>query len=89
MNYQERTKGEYDYVQVGEWDSNGHFIINHDLVQWPREREAVSRSNYTDLRMFTRRNTTPESICSKPCPKGQAKVSRSRFHGPSFQHPVP
>lgn len=85
MNYQERSKGEFDYVQVGEWDSNGHFIVNHDLIQWPREREIVTpRSNYTDLRLYTRRNTLPESICSKPCPKGQAKVSGLSLNNQSF-----
>lgn len=75
MNFQELKKGEYDYVQVGEWNSGGHFRINKP-IQWPRKREMVIQSNYTEIKVLNKHTPIPESVCSKPCPKGQAKVSR-------------
>ena len=76
MNFQEMSKkGEYDYVQVGEWSSasvSGFRI--YKPIQWPRKREMVIQSNYTEIKVLNKHTTLPESVCSKPCPKGQAKV---------------
>lgn len=73
MNYQELKKGEYDYVQVGEWNSDGKFSV-YRPIQWPRERETIIQSNYTEIKVLNKHTAIPESVCSKPCPKGQAKV---------------
>lgn len=73
INYQELKKGEYDYVQVGEWNSDSNLSI-YRPIQWPREREMVIQSNYTEIKVLNKHTSIPESVCSKPCPKGQAKV---------------
>ena len=59
MNYQRISATEYDYIHVGSWISGGDFKMFRPF-QWP----------------FISDNDTlpPESVCSKPCPKGQAKV---------------
>ncbi|XP_054163269.1 metabotropic glutamate receptor 1-like [Oppia nitens] len=61
MNYQRKGKHEYDYVHVGSWNSGGDFKLFKPF-QWPFHH------NMTD---------PPESVCSKPCPKGQAKNIQS------------
>lgn len=72
MNFQELKKGEYDYVQVGEWNSGGHFRINKS-IQWPLKLVTPSNGNQSS------QLSIPESVCSKPCPKGQAKVGTVCF----------
>lgn len=59
MNFQQIGPDEYDYVHVGSWISGGDFNLFRPL-QWPTI--AINGS------------LPPESVCSKPCPKGQAKV---------------
>ncbi len=60
MNYQQSNTGEYDYVHVGSWISGGDFTLFRQL-QWPQ--------------IGINGSLPPESVCSKPCPKGQAKVT--------------
>ena len=78
MNFQELKRGEYDYVQVGQWKSGNtsSFHINAD-IQWPREREIIVQSNFTEIKVPNRQYALPESVCSKPCPRGQAKNIQS------------
>lgn len=88
MNYQEVKKGEYDYIQVGDWSSSEqkgkgvhHGITGfriYEPIQWPRQPDLVIESNYTgSFKVPNRHTSMPESVCSKPCPKGQAKVSHT------------
>ncbi len=64
MNYQKIwTKNGsiyYDYVRVGGWDT-GNLTIDTKIVFWPNPRVEM-------------RAPVVESVCSKPCPKGQVKV---------------
>lgn len=80
MNYQElpHKRGEYDYVKVGEWESGekSSFSINQ-MIQWPREREITLQTNFTEIKVLNKIFTLPESVCSKPCPRGQAKKTQA------------
>lgn len=71
MNLQQVSKSSYEYVHVGSWVSltgSNHENGDNDFqvfrpFQWP-------------VKSLTANSTSPipESVCSKPCPKGQAKV---------------
>ncbi len=50
----------FDYVRVGGWDS-GNLTIDKNRVFWPNP--GGQRSGHV-----------VESVCSKPCPKGEVKV---------------
>jgi len=78
MNFQKSKPGEYDYIQVGEWrsDKTGSFHIDRD-IQWPREREIILQNNFTEIKVLNKHFSLPESVCSKPCPRGQAKNIQS------------
>lgn len=67
MNYQKINGTKYDYVRIGGWDS-GNLTINNRQIYWPRRASHGA--------------TLVESVCSKPCPKGQVKVSSSRTGSP-------
>lgn len=64
LNYQKTVSANgsvmYDYVRVGGWDS-GNLTIDSRRIYWPNARDR-------------RAATIPESVCSKPCPKGEVKV---------------
>lgn len=62
MNYQQIGQNEYDYVHVGSWISGGDFNLFRDF-QWPI--------------LTVNGSLPPESVCSKPCPKGEAKNIQS------------
>lgn len=67
MNFQQEDNGEHRYVHVGSWVSQSNGGRDFELFkpfQWPTN---TIQANST--------NPIPESVCSKPCPKGQAKVS--------------
>ena len=51
----------YDYVRVGGWDS-GNLTIDGQKVFWPNPEGQRGAS-------------VVESVCSKPCPKGEVKVT--------------
>ncbi|RWS01055.1 metabotropic glutamate receptor 1-like protein 2, partial [Dinothrombium tinctorium] len=59
MNFQRDENNEYNYVHIGSWDSSGNLTVFRDY-QWPMSADGNASSN------------PPESVCSKPCPKGQA-----------------
>ena len=65
MNYQEIVSSNgsvmYDYVRVGGWDS-GNLTIDSQKILWPNQKRKDGAAMV-------------ESVCSKPCPKGQVKVS--------------
>jgi len=68
MNLQQHERtGEYEYVHVGSWISQANGSRIFDLFrpfEWPEKLSALNTST-----------GIPESVCSKPCGKGQAKVS--------------
>lgn len=67
MNLQETSANEVEYVHVGSWVSlaNGDKEFNmFRSLQWS-ERSLTSLARI------------PESVCSRPCPKGQAKNIQS------------
>lgn len=74
MNLQQVSKSTYEYVHVGSWVSltgSNHENGDNDFqvfrpFQWPVKSLTANSSS-----------PIPESVCSKPCPKGQAKVSLS------------
>lgn len=53
-------KTHYKYVRIGGWDS-GNLTIDEAKISWPA---LATKSNMPLV----------ESVCSKPCPKGQIKV---------------
>lgn len=62
MNFQ-FNDNKYEYIQIGSWDSNGDNLTIYNRIQWPPitlEKDEL----------------TPVSVCSKPCEKGHAKVSK-------------
>ena len=66
MNFQ-RVPGadgnhSYQYVRIGGWD-NGNLTMDDHKILWPVK--ALSAAPLV------------ESVCSRPCPKGQIKVSNS------------
>lgn len=73
MNLQQVTQSTYEYVHVGSWVSltgTNHENGDNDFqvfrpFQWPLKSLTPNSSS-----------PIPDSVCSKPCPKGQAKVSR-------------
>ena len=50
----------YDYVRIGGW-KRGNLTMDDSKIYWP-SRAAASWAPMV------------ESVCSKPCPKGQVKV---------------
>ena len=65
MNFQKikRPDGEirYGYVRVGGWD-NGNLTMEDSKIFWPNRDQSIGAPMV-------------ESVCSRPCPKGQVKVS--------------
>lgn len=61
VNYRKVDDVEYDYVHVASWVSGGHLNIFEE-IHWPANIGANSSSG------------VPESVCSRPCKKGQEKV---------------
>ena len=63
MNFQRMMSPDgnytYEYVRIGGWDS-GNLTMNDHSIFWP-----VNALSDTSL---------VESVCSKPCPRGQVKV---------------
>ena len=62
VNYQRFGKGNqstYRYVKVGSWDSFNLSMEDSDIY-WPSPGQL--------------RGKLVESVCSRPCPKGQVKV---------------
>lgn len=62
MNFQKSADNKYDYFHVGSWDSNANQLHTWSPFQWP---PGIVNSS----------DQVPESICSKPCHKGHAKVN--------------
>ena len=64
MNFQRvpTTNGsfEYEYVRIGGWD-NGNLSMNSGKIFWPNK---LAESGAPVV----------ESVCSKPCPRGEIKV---------------
>ena len=65
LNYQKTVSKNgteiFDYVRVGGWDS-GNLTIDGQKVFWPNPEGQRGAS-------------VVESVCSKPCPKGEVKVT--------------
>lgn len=81
LQFMPRT-GRTEYVQVGSWSfisDQKTFEMFHEM-QWPRRRGvpffSYPNGSSTDL--------IPESVCSKPCPKGQVKVSGDKISSSSL-----
>lgn len=83
MNLQRTSSSEYQYVHVGSWISlpNGsnEFTVFKPF-QWP-ERSLMTTTTFISGNLSTQTTTTavsiPESVCSRPCPRGQAKNIQS------------
>lgn len=71
MNFQRLSDGTYDYNHVGSWDSHSNQLLIMKPFQWPSKTLSADES-------------TPKSVCSKPCEKGYAKVMRDHFIKYSF-----
>lgn len=86
MNFQKRGSNNYQYVHVGSWISlaNGanDFKIFTD-IDWPKKTlplppPSPPGANWTNLTGLVAYNPSiPESVCSRPCPRGQAKKIQS------------
>jgi hypothetical protein len=83
MNLQRKesnSKGifEYEYVHVGSWISlpNGSNEFNvFKSFQWPDK--VLQTTTNTSSSTQSTSLMTPESVCSRPCPRGQAKNIQS------------
>lgn len=77
LNYQysvdELGREHYGYVQVGRWKSGGFVDLGYSKIQWPLiQQEGGSKTPWND-------SSIVESICSRPCGFGEAKVSCNLF----------
>ena len=59
----------YEYVRIGGWD-NGNLTME-DNIFWPNKK-AIPGGEMI------------ESVCSKPCPRGQIKVYKPLYVGINF-----
>ena len=73
LQYDRKTR-RTEYVHVGSWRFMSNDVKSSEMfrtLQWPQYMNSYG-FNRSDKSV-----AIPESVCSKPCPRGQAKVSAS------------
>lgn len=88
MNFQRNGSNNYQYVHVGSWESLADgaydFKISPDIT-WPAKTiqplppgfSSSNNKSYYNNSLVPYNPLIPESVCSRPCPRGQAKKIQS------------